>query len=300
MGRARWAGGVKDKDNLVPVRPPVDVVRPVTSTGLPPEQGPAGLRAEVKLDGWRAVGGVLEEHMPVLYSREGNDLGPMFPEVLTALARCAVGTVVDGELVAVEAGRISFSALARRRGRNRRRWPPVAYVVFDVLARPGDDLRLRPLRERIAYLEQVVAEAGPPVQQVDATTSRGEALRWYEELRSAGVEGLVLKREESLYVPGRTKWVKVRHAETVDADLVAVVGPADRPTHLVVRLPDGVVRRTAQLDAADRVSVGRAVAGRLAPPSPGGQRSLTRSVVVEVATGTTRHPTLRFVRVRVP
>jgi hypothetical protein len=50
------------------------------------------------------------------------------------------------------------------------------------------------------------------------------------------MEGLVLKRAESLYVPGRTKWVKVRHAETVDANLVAVVGPADRPTHLVVPL----------------------------------------------------------------
>jgi ATP-dependent DNA ligase len=99
---------VKDQDNLVPVPPPVDVVRPVTSTGLPSaDQWPAGLRAEVKLDGWRAVGGVLEEHRPVLYSREGNDLGPMFPEVLTALARCAVGTGVDGELVAVEGGRIS-------------------------------------------------------------------------------------------------------------------------------------------------------------------------------------------------
>ncbi|MEV6404052.1 hypothetical protein AB0M58_14045 [Streptomyces bobili] len=171
------------------------------------------MRAEVKLDGWRAVGAVLEDHRPLLLSREGNDLGPLFPEVLTALAHCAIGTVVDGELVAWENERVSFSALARRRGRDRRKCPPVAFVLFDVLARPATDLRLRPLSERLAHLEQVVAEAGPPAQQVDATTSREEALLWYEALRFAGLEGLVLKRTESLYVPARTRWVKVRHSE---------------------------------------------------------------------------------------
>ncbi|MFI2067922.1 DNA ligase [Streptomyces mirabilis] len=287
------------KDNLVPVRPPVDVVRPVATDRLPPaEEWPEGLRAEVKLDGWRAVGAVLEDHRPVLLSREGNDLGPLFPEVLTALAHCAIGTAVDGELVAWENERISFSALARRRGRDRRKWPPVAYVVFDVLARPGTDLRLRPLSERVAQLEEVVDQAGPPVQQVDSTTSREEALLWYEALQSAGVEGLVLKRPESLYVPGRTRWVKVRHSETLDAELLSVLGSPDRPTTLVVRLPDGKIRRTAQLNAADRVSVGQAVAGRLSVRGPDGRWPLTDTIVIEVAAGTTRHPTLRFVRVR--
>ncbi|MGW0335479.1 ATP-dependent DNA ligase [Streptomyces sp. NPDC003011] len=294
------AGGLgRVKDNLVPVRPPVDVVRPVATDRLPSAaQWPAALRAEVKLDGWRAVGAVLEDHRPLLLSREGNDLGPLFPEVLTALAHCAIGTVVDGELVAWENERISFSALARRRGRDRRKWPPVAFVLFDVLARPATDLRLRPLSERLAHLEQVVAEAGPPVQQVDATTSREEALLWYEALRFAGVEGLVLKRPESLYVPARTRWVKVRHSETLDAELLSVIGPPDRPASLVVRLPDGRIRRTAQLSPADRVSVGRAVASRLSARRPDGRWPLAATLVVEVAVGTTRHPTLRFVRVR--
>ncbi|MGW3313880.1 ATP-dependent DNA ligase [Streptomyces sp. NPDC001073] len=297
LQQADGLGRVKDK--LVLVRPPVDVVRPVAAHRLPPAgEWSEGLQAEVKLDGWRAVGAVLEDHRPVLLSREGNDLGPLFPEVLAALEHCAIGTVVDGELVAWEDERISFSALARRRGRDRRKWPPVAYVVFDVLARPRTDLRLRPLSERAAQLGQVVDEAGPPVQQVDATTSREEALLWYEALQAAGVEGLVLKKPESLYVPGRTRWVKVRHSETLDAELLSVIGPPDRPTTLVVRLPDGRVRRTAQLNAADRVSVGRAVAGHLAAPDSRGQHSLTSTIVVEVSAGTTRHPTLRFVRVR--
>ncbi|KOU33763.1 hypothetical protein [Streptomyces sp. WM6378] len=92
----------------VPVRPPVDVVRPVAVMDLPGEHhwasGPT--RYEIKADGWRAVGAVLEEHRPVLLSRQGTNLAPHFPEVLEALRHLPVGTVLDGEAVIWCEGRL--------------------------------------------------------------------------------------------------------------------------------------------------------------------------------------------------
>ena len=131
----------------VPVRPPVDVVRPVTARDLPaedhwPAPGPA---MRPKADRRRAVAGVLEEHRPVLYSRQGGDLGALAPAILDELHDLPVGTVLDGELCAVIGDRLDFTALARRRGRDRRRWPPIVYLAFDCLAITGTALRARPL-----------------------------------------------------------------------------------------------------------------------------------------------------------
>ncbi|WP_435245214.1 DNA ligase [Streptomyces tendae] len=285
----------------VPVRPPVDVVRPVAAPDVPGEHHwPSGpTRYEIKADGWRAVGAVLEEHRTVLLSRQGTNLAPHFPEILDALRHCPVGTVLDGELCAVvEGGRMDFDALASRRGRDRRSWPPVVFVVFDLLATTGQDLRPRPLQERLERLGALLPPPPTPLQPVLATTSRAEALAWYEALRPNGVEGLVAKGLGTPYIPGRAGWVKIRHTLTVDAPIVAIAGPAARPTHVTVRLADGTEAETNQLATAQRPAVGRAVAGALGTPLPGGRRRVNAEVIAEVAVGTTRHRTLRFVRLR--
>ncbi|WP_181800359.1 ATP-dependent DNA ligase [Streptomyces ipomoeae] len=284
----------------VPVRPPLEVVRPVTARELPAEDHwpNAPTRYEVKADGWRAVAGVLEEHRPVLYSRQGGDLGPMFPEVLDELRHLPVGTVLDGELCAVIGERLDFNALARRRGRDRRRWPPVAYLVFDCLAVTGTDLRLRPLQERLDRLGELLRPPPSVIQPVPATTSRSEALTWYEELRPYGLEGLVAKGLGSAYVPARTRWLKIKHVDTVDTEIVAIAGSPARPTYLVVRLPDGTLAQTAQLDSAQRAAVGRALEGGIGEALPGGGHRVSTPLLAEVEVGTTRHRTVRFVRLR--
>ncbi|MEV8546932.1 hypothetical protein [Streptomyces sp. NPDC051572] len=100
------------------------------------------------------------------------------------------------------------------------------------------------------------------------------------------------------YVPGRTRWLKIKHVDTVDAEIVAIVGAPGRPTHLVVRLPDGTLAPTAQLEAVQRAAVGRELAGRIGESVTGGGHRLTSPLVAEVEIGTTRHRTLRFVRLR--
>jgi ATP-dependent DNA ligase len=80
------------------VRPPGDVVRPVAARELPLEDHwPSGpTRYEIKADGWRAVAAVLEEHRPVLVSRQGGAPGAMFPEVLEEL-RHSLGVLSLGD-----------------------------------------------------------------------------------------------------------------------------------------------------------------------------------------------------------
>jgi ATP-dependent DNA ligase len=74
------------------VRPPIEVVRPVAVPTPPGEHDrPSGpTRYEIKADRWRAVGRVLEQHRPVLLSRQGSDLASHFPEVMDTLAALPV------------------------------------------------------------------------------------------------------------------------------------------------------------------------------------------------------------------
>jgi ATP-dependent DNA ligase len=111
-------------------------------------------------DGWRAVAGVLEEHRPVPYSRQGGDLGAICPEVLDEPRGLPIGTVLDGEPCAVVGDRLEFTALARRRGRGRRRWPPIVYLVFNCLAITGAALRARPLQECLDRLGELLRRGG--------------------------------------------------------------------------------------------------------------------------------------------
>lgn len=234
----------------------------------------------------------------MLFSRQGGVLADMFPEILVELARLPIGTVLDGELCALVGERLDFNALARRRSRDRRRWPPVVYLVFDCLAITGADLRQRPLQERLDHLGELLPSQPSVLQPVPATTRRNEALTWYDELRPHGLEGCVAKGMGTSYVPGRTRWLKIKHVDTVDAQIVAVVGSPARPTHLVVRLPDGNLAPTAQLETVQGSAVGRELADSIGEPVPGGGHRLTRPLVAEIEIGATRHRTLRFVRLR--
>lgn len=92
--------------------------------------------------------------------------------------------------------------------------------------------------------------------------------------------------------------LKIRHTETVDCPVVAIAGPPDRPIRLMVRLPDSTETETAQLSSAQRPVVGQALMGILGEALPEGWRQVTALVVAEVEVGTTRHRTVRFVRLR--
>ena len=199
----------------------------------PPETlGPAAeWQIEWKWDGIRAQ--VLRRQGRVwIWSRGEELITERFPELeRTAQALLPDGTVLDGEIMAWRDGApLPFSTLQRRIGRKRLTdkvlsEAPAAFVVYDVLEEGGRDARERPLADRRAALERLVAPARPlflPSPRIEAI-DWADVARAREEARGRGVEGLMLKRLASPYRSGRRRgdWWKWKiDPHTVDAVLI--------------------------------------------------------------------------------
>jgi bifunctional non-homologous end joining protein LigD len=189
------------------------------ATALPDDDkpGPTRWAYEMKWDGMRAIVAVRDGRVTIT-SRAGNDATARFPE-LAGLGVALAGTdaVLDGELVALDdAGVPSFERLQPRMQarsaaavRAAAAEQPVVFMAFDVLAVAGHDTTGLPYSERRALLERLEL-AGPswqtpPVAQGDGATARATA----EHL---GLEGVVAKRLDSVYLSGRRSdaWRKVK------------------------------------------------------------------------------------------
>lgn len=177
---------------------------------------------ELKWDGVRAITYISEGVRAT--SRRGNDVTSSYPE-LHALSGLLGGrrAVLDGEVVAFdEVGRPSFEQLQRRMHVTRAsavqhlaRDVPVTYVVFDVLYLSGLPVTEAPYERRRALLESLQL-TGHRVQVPDYF--RGDGTDLLEATRQRGLEGLIAKRLDSPYLPGRRvpTWRKVKHFTTQD------------------------------------------------------------------------------------
>jgi bifunctional non-homologous end joining protein LigD len=161
---------------------------------------------EVKWDGYRAIARIAGGD-GTLTSRRGNDLTARFASVAKALEG-AVRTpdcVLDGEVCALdERGRSSFSAMQQGKPDT-----PIVYYVFDVLEVDGEPLLDLPLEARRERLEALLDRRSKSVR-LSETFENGQAL--YGAATKEGLEGIVAKRVESRYVPGkRTRdWLKLK------------------------------------------------------------------------------------------
>lgn len=225
--------------------------------------------------------------------------------------------MVDGELTVVDRGRFDFPALLRRLSSSRPagEGPPASYVVFDVLAISGRDVRHHPYRERRMWLLDLLAGASPPLAIIPMTTDADAARVWLSDHLTAGVEGVVAKRLDHAYLPQRRSWSKIRARSAVDAVVVAVIGSPTAPAALVLARPDHrgdlrVVGRTAPIPAVVRSGIGELLrpgderaelAGiarlhRFGHGEPSPVTPVKPALVVEVAAdsacdhGTYRHP----------
>jgi len=173
---------------------------------------------EVKWDGVRAIAYV-DDGGATFESRNLLDLTPRYPE-LAGLAAALAGrrAVLDGEIVAFDdEGRPSFQQLQSRLNvgspvavRELAQRVPVCYVVFDVVWLDGDDLTKLTYEERRRRLEELALN-GPAWQTPAYHPGDGEAL--LEATRERGLEGVMAKRLDSTYTPGRRSpaWVKVKN-----------------------------------------------------------------------------------------
>ncbi len=161
---------------------------------------------EVKWDGYRALAYV-HGGETTLVSRRGNDLTERFSEVARAVAQATKSPdcVVDGEVCALdERGRSSFSAMQQGSAET-----PLVYYAFDLLELDGTPLVDRPLTERRARLEQLL-EPGNAIVRLSEAFDDGVAL--LAAAREQGLEGIIGKRADSRYLPGRRgrEWVKIK------------------------------------------------------------------------------------------
>ena len=160
-------------------------------------------RYEIKLDGYRTLGLKTEGHTR-FYSRNGKDFSGRFPNVTRALDALPDETLIDGEVVAVdESGRPSFSSL-----QNLDR--TAVFYAFDLPTLAGEDLKRRPLDERRKALRKLTRQLGDTVHFSD--TFDASPVDTIAVVREQGLEGVVAKRRDSVYEPGKRSgaWVKLR------------------------------------------------------------------------------------------
>jgi bifunctional non-homologous end joining protein LigD len=240
------------------------------SGGPPPGEGWV---FERKLDGERCVATVAGGRAE-LRSRTGRDLTATYPEVVAALVgRATAGAVVDGELVAFDRdGRSSFGLLQQRLGvahpsPELLRSVPVTYSVFDVLAAGAEDVTGRPLQERAAVLDRVLPP-GDPLPRPERRDSDGAA--FLAHACAQGWEGLIAKRADAPYAPGRSRdWLKLKCVQEQEFVVGGWTDPAGSRAHLGALLvgyhEDGVLRYAGKVGTGfDRRSLAD-LAARLAP-----------------------------------
>jgi len=173
---------------------------------------------EVKWDGVRAIA-YLSPGRLRLSSRTGRDVTATYPELRGLVAALGMReAVLDGEIVAFGAdGRPSFEILQRRihasseaAARRLAGSAPVLYAIFDLLYLDGRLLLDRPWSERRALLEAL--ELRDRYWRVPAA-QRGEGETLLEATRAHGLEGVLAKRLDSRYEPGRRSgaWLKIKH-----------------------------------------------------------------------------------------
>jgi ATP-dependent DNA ligase len=183
-----------------------------------------GWRYEPKLDGFR---GLLRRTATGvrLFSRNGNDLAHGFPELADAGPSLPIDTTLDGEIMIFDAeGDSDFTLLQARLGLGPARALAASrqhrarLVAFDLLELAGEDLRGRALHLRCTELERLFLTKLPDLELGLQADDRERAQRWLDsELR---VEGVVAKRADSHYWPGRRDWVKVKRRYTADCVVV--------------------------------------------------------------------------------
>jgi DNA ligase D-like protein (predicted ligase) len=160
---------------------------------------------ELKLDGFR-LEAVKQAGKTTLYSRRRNVLNDKFPYIATSLADLPDATVLDGELVGLDAeGRSDFNVLQNFRSAQKQ----IHYYAFDILIHRGKLLTGLPLSERRDILAQALPQDDHIGQSVVEHRSAANLLKF---VKQHGLEGVVAKRSDGVYQAGKRTglWSKYR------------------------------------------------------------------------------------------
>jgi bifunctional non-homologous end joining protein LigD len=202
-----------------------------------------GCRAQLRYDG----------RAPTLRTRNGRECSSDFPELLViadALAKRQV--TLDGELVCLrDDGRPDFARLRRRLAGPGPSPAPVLLQVFDILHLDGHSTRGLPYHARRALLDDLALDGPAWRTPTDVVVERSEA--FLAEVAQLGLEGVVAKRLDSRYTPGRRSPAWIKHKLRRD-ELLVVAGVRRRTDgrtealFVARQLDDGSLARAGSIE----------------------------------------------------
>jgi ATP-dependent DNA ligase len=208
-----------------------DIPAPMLAKAVPAVPDADGYLYEPKWDGFRVLAAWDGESVE-LGSRGAKPLTRYFPELVAALPDILPEPcLIDGEIVipigASGAQRLDWEALSQRihpaasRVEKLAGETPALLIAFDLLARGDRDLQAEPFATRRAELVDLLGSVPSPVHVTRTTEDPVLARRWLADFEGAGLDGVVAKRLDAPYSPGKRTMLKIKHARTAD---VVVVG----------------------------------------------------------------------------
>jgi bifunctional non-homologous end joining protein LigD len=208
---------------------------------------------EVKHDGYRMLARITGKSAK-LFTRSGKDWTDKLPHVARALPKLGLDdTWLDGEIVVLRPdGRSSFQLLQNAFEAHAN--SKIVYFVFDAPFLEGLDLRQLPLRERKQRLRKVLGKSNDAIRFSDDLS--GTAQEVLDHACKLGLEGLIGKQADSVYVSGRTKiWIKLKCRLRQDFVIAGYTAPGGS-RHGFGALVLGVYERPGRLIYAGKVGTG--------------------------------------------
>lgn len=221
---------------MLPLSPPLAPMLAKNAARFPEDEG---WIFEPKWDGFRVL--IFRDGDDIyLQSRSLKPLMRYFPELEAPLkAALPDRCVVDGELIIARGEALDFDALQMRlhpaasRIEKLAHETPAQVVAWDLLAEGDDDLTQMPFASRRARLEALLAHAAPPLHLTPATRDLDVAHDWFERFEGAGLDGVIAKRAEGLYEPGKRAMLKLKHQRTIDCALAGFRWHKNGPGELI-------------------------------------------------------------------
>lgn len=162
---------------------------------------------EVKWDGYRAISYVRKGTVSIS-SRNNKSFDQKYYPIAAVMQQWSIDVVLDGEIVVIgKDGKANFSALQNWRSETD---GDLIYYVFDLLWYDGKDVMNLPLTDRQALLKEILPADDDRIRLSNVFTSDG--LDFFQAAKKLGLEGIMAKRADSLYVPdSRNKeWLKIK------------------------------------------------------------------------------------------